>query len=146
LHLIGPLQTNKLREAIRLFDTIETLDREKLARALASERDQGRRIPRCFVQVNIGAESQKAGIALSEVDDFIRLCRDELGLPVEGLMCIPPLDEAPAPFFALLGEIARRTGIAELSMGMSGDYEIAVKLGATHVRVGSAIFGSRAAA
>jgi hypothetical protein len=146
LHLIGPLQTNKLREAIRLFDTIETLDREKLARALASERDQGRRIPRCFVQVNIGAEPQKAGIALAEVDAFIRLCRDELELPVEGLMCIPPLDEAPAPFFALLGEIARRNDIATLSMGMSGDYEIAVKLGATHVRVGSAIFGARTAA
>jgi pyridoxal phosphate enzyme (YggS family) len=146
LHLIGPLQTNKLREAIRLFDTIETLDREKLAQALAAERDQGRRIPRCFVQVNIGAEPQKAGIALAEVDAFIRLCRDELELPVEGLMCIPPLDEAPAPYFALLGEIARRNDIATLSMGMSGDYEIAVKLGATHVRVGSAIFGARTAA
>ena len=144
LHLIGPLQTNKLREAIRLFDTIETLDREKLARALASERDRGRRIPRCFVQVNIGAEPQKAGVALADIDGFVRLCRDELGLPIEGLMCIPPLDEAPAPYFALLGDIARRNDIAELSMGMSGDYEIAVKLGATHVRVGSAIFGARA--
>ncbi|MDZ4735733.1 MAG: YggS family pyridoxal phosphate-dependent enzyme [Rhodospirillaceae bacterium] len=143
LHLIGPLQTNKRREAIRLFDTIETLDREKLARALVAERDQGRLLPRCFIQVNIGEEVQKAGIALAEVDGFIRLCRDELALPIDGLMCIPPQDEAPAPFFALLGEIARRNDIATLSMGMSCDYEIAVKLGATHVRVGSAIFGAR---
>ncbi|MEX0808669.1 MAG: YggS family pyridoxal phosphate-dependent enzyme [Dongiaceae bacterium] len=146
LHLIGPLQTNKLREAIRLFDVIETLDREKLARALVAERERGLRLPRCFIQINIGEEAQKAGIAPLEADAFIRLCRDELALPIDGLMCIPPQGEAPAPFFALLGEIARRNNIATLSMGMSGDYEIAVKLGATHVRVGSAIFGARGAA
>jgi PLP dependent protein len=143
LHLIGPLQTNKVRDAVRLFDAIETLDREKLARALVNEREQGRRIPHCFIQVNIGEEAQKAGVLPAEADRFIRLCRDDLALPVEGLMCIPPVDEAPAPFFALLGEIARRNDIAGLSMGMSGDYEIAVKLGATHVRVGNAIFGAR---
>jgi hypothetical protein len=146
LHLIGPLQTNKVRDAIGLFDAIETLDREKLARALVRERDKGVRIPTCFIQVNIGEEPQKAGIAPAEVDAFIRLCRDEFALPVAGLMAIPPLDEAPAPYFALLAEMARRNDIAQLSMGMSGDYEIAVKLGATHVRVGSAIFGARPAA
>jgi len=143
LHLIGPLQTNKLRDAIGLFDTIETLDREKLARAMVRERDKGRHIPPCYVQVNVGEEDQKAGIAPDAADDFIRLCRDELDLPVRGLMCIPPLEEPPAPYFALLAEIAKRNGIDILSMGMSGDYEIAVKLGATHVRVGTAIFGVR---
>lgn len=143
LHLIGPLQTNKLRDALGLFDVIETLDREKLARAMVKERDRGRPVPTCFIQVNIGEEDQKAGIAPDAVDDFIRLCRDELALPVEGLMCIPPVDENPAPYFALLAEIARRNNISVLSMGMSGDYEIAVKLGATHVRVGTAIFGAR---
>jgi pyridoxal phosphate enzyme (YggS family) len=143
LHLIGPLQTNKLRDALGLFDVIETLDREKLARAMVREREKGQSIPTCFIQVNIGEEKQKAGIAPDAVDDFIRLCRDELALPVEGLMCIPPVDENPAPYFALLAGIARRNNISVLSMGMSGDYEIAVKLGATHVRVGTAIFGAR---
>lgn len=143
LHLIGPLQTNKLRDAIGLFDVIETLDREKLADELVKEREKGRRLPACYVQVNIGEEPQKAGIAPEEADGFIRHCRDALALPVEGLMCIPPLDDAPAPYFALLAEIAARNDIDALSMGMSGDYEIAIKLGATHVRIGTAIFGNR---
>jgi pyridoxal phosphate enzyme (YggS family) len=143
LHLIGPLQTNKLRDAIGLFDAIETLDREKLAQEMVRERDKGRRLPACYVQVNIGEEPQKAGIAPAEADGFIRHCRDALALPVEGLMCIPPLDDAPAPYFALLAEIAARNDIEMLSMGMSGDYEIAIKLGATHVRIGTAIFGDR---
>jgi pyridoxal phosphate enzyme (YggS family) len=143
LHLIGPLQTNKLRDAIGLFDAIETLDREKLAQEMVRERDKGRRLPACYVQVNIGEEPQKAGIAPAEADGFIRHCRDALALPVEGLMCIPPLDDAPAPYFALLAEIAARNDVDVLSMGMSGDYEIAIKLGATHVRIGTAIFGER---
>ena len=143
LHLVGPLQTNKLRDAIGLFDVIETLDREKLADEMVKERDKGRRLPPCYVQVNIGEEPQKAGIAPAEADDFIRHCRDDLALPVAGLMCIPPHEDAPAPYFALLAEIAARNNIDVLSMGMSGDYEIAIKLGATHVRVGTAIFGTR---
>jgi pyridoxal phosphate enzyme (YggS family) len=143
LHLVGPLQTNKLRDAIGLFDVIETLDREKLADEMVKERDKGRRLPPCYVQVNIGEEPQKAGIAPAEADDFIRHCRDDLALPVTGLMCIPPHEDAPAPYFALLAEIAARTNIDALSMGMSGDYEIAIKLGATHVRIGTAIFGTR---
>jgi pyridoxal phosphate enzyme (YggS family) len=143
LHLIGPLQTNKLRDAIGLFDVIETLDREKLAQELVREREKGRRLPPCYIQVNIGEEPQKAGIPPAEADAFIRHCRDGLALPIEGLMCIPPLDDAPAPYFALLDEIAARNDIETLSMGMSGDYEIAIKLGATHVRVGTAIFGTR---
>jgi len=143
LHLIGPLQTNKARVAVALFDVIETLDRPKLARALAKEMAaQGRR-PACFIQVNTGEEPQKAGIAPAEADALIALARDELGLPVEGLMCIPPLDEEPALHFALLREIARRNGLAKLSMGMSGDFETAIRFGATHVRVGTAIFGPR---
>ncbi len=143
LHLVGPLQTNKLRDAIGLFDAIETLDRAKLADEMVRERDKGRRLPSCYIQVNIGEEPQKAGIAPDEADAFIRHCRDDLALPVEGLMCIPPHDDAPAPYFALLSEIAARNGIDNLSMGMSGDYEIAIKLGATHVRIGTAIFGAR---
>ena len=144
LHLIGPLQTNKVREAVRLFDAIETVDREKLARALAAEMaKQGRRLD-CFIQVNTGEELQKAGVPPREADAFIALCRDELGLAVLGLMCIPPVDEEPALHFALLREIARRNGLACLSMGMSADFEIAIRYGATHVRVGSAIFGERA--
>ncbi len=144
LHLVGPLQTNKLRDAIGLFDVIETLDREKLADEMVKERDKGRRLPPCYVQVNIGEEPQKAGNAPDEADDFIRHCRDGLALPVEGLMCIPPHEDAPAPYFALLSEIATRNNIDVLSMGMSGDFEIAIKLGATHVRIGTAIFGTRA--
>jgi len=143
LHLIGPLQTNKAREAVALFDAIESLDRPKLADALAKEMARAGRRPRCFIQVNTGEEQQKAGISPRDADAFIAYCRDELGLPVEGLMCIPPLEEEPSPHFALLREIARRNGLSGLSMGMSGDYELAIRLGATHVRVGTAVFGER---
>src|SRR4051812_29218653 len=143
LHLIGPLQTNKVKDAVALFDAIQTVDREKLARALAAEMQRQNRRPDLFVQVNIGEEPQKAGIAPREADAFIALCRGDLDLPIVGLMCIPPADRQPAPYFALLREIARRNGLAGLSMGMSGDYESAIRLGATLVRVGTAIFGTR---
>ena len=144
LHLIGPLQTNKVRNAVRLFDAIETVDRPKLADALAREMAaQDRRID-CYIQVNTGEEAQKAGVMPGDADDFIRYCRDKCGLPVKGLMCIPPLDEEPALHFAFLREIARRNGIDGLSMGMSADYEVAIDFGATLVRVGTAIFGQRA--
>lgn len=143
LHLIGPLQTNKVKEAVALFDVIETVDREKLARALAAEMERQGRRPDCYLQVNTGEEAQKAGVPPQEVDGFVALCRDELGLPVKGLMCIPPVDEPPAPHFALLAELAERHDLPVLSMGMSGDYEIAIGIGATHVRVGTAIFGDR---
>ncbi len=143
LHLIGPLQTNKVKEAVALFDVIETLDREKLAVEIAKEIARAGRAPKLYVQVNTGAEPQKAGILPGETDDFIRLCRETHGLIISGLMCIPPADEPPSPHFALLGEIARRNGITTLSMGMSADYDPAIQLGATHVRVGSAIFGAR---
>jgi len=143
LHLIGPLQTNKVKEAVALFDVIETVDRPKLADALMREMERAGRRPGCFVQVNTGEESQKAGVMPAEADAFIRDCRERLRLPVRGLMCIPPFDQEPSPHFALLREIARRHGLAELSMGMSGDFEIAIRLGATHVRVGTAIFGAR---
>ena len=142
LHLIGPLQTNKAKEAVALFDVIETLDRPKLARALKKEMDKQDRFPRCFVQVNTGEEEQKAGIPPKEAEAFVADCK-EMGLPVEGLMCIPPLDEDPAIHFAFLRELARRCGLEKLSMGMSGDYETAVKFGATHLRVGTALFGAR---
>lgn len=143
LHLIGPLQTNKARDAVAFFDVIETVDREKLARVLADEiRRQGRAI-RLYVQVNIGEEPQKAGIAPAEADAFIARCRGELGLNIEGLMCIPPAQGDPAPYFAALRVIAERNGLEKLSMGMSDDFEIAIAEGATSVRVGSAIFGSR---
>lgn len=143
LHLIGPLQTNKARDAVAFFDVIETVDREKLARVLADEiRRQGRAI-RLYVQVNIGEEPQKAGIAPAEADAFIALCRGELGLNIEGLMCIPPAQDDPSPHFAALRAIAERNGLKKLSMGMSDDFEIAIAEGATSVRVGSAIFGSR---
>jgi pyridoxal phosphate enzyme (YggS family) len=143
LHLIGPLQTNKAREAVSFFDVIETLDREKLARALADEvQKQGRR-PRLYVQVNTGAEPQKAGVAPVEADAFIAACRKVWDLEPEGLMCIPPVDEPPGPHFALLAKIAARNGLARLSMGMSGDFEMAIAFGATSVRVGSAVFGAR---
>lgn len=144
LHLIGPLQTNKVREAVALFDVIETLDRERLAAALAREIDKQGRAPRLLVEVNTGAEPQKAGVSPEETADFVRRCRDTHGLSIEGLMAIPPLDEAPAPHFALLARIARELGLKTVSMGMSADYEIAIAHGATHVRVGSAIFGERA--
>jgi PLP dependent protein len=143
LHLIGPLQSNKAADAVALFDVIETLDRPKLACALAEAMAKHNRRPLCLIQVNTGAEPQKSGIPPEEADALIALCRDELKLPVAGLMCIPPLDEEPSLHFALLGEIARRNGLAELSMGMSGDFEIAAAFGATWVRVGTAIFGAR---
>jgi pyridoxal phosphate enzyme (YggS family) len=143
LHLIGPLQTNKVREAVALFDVIETLDRPRLAEALAAEMARTGRRPACFVQVNTGEEPQKAGIAPSAAGAFIADCRDRLGLPIAGLMCIPPLDELPAVHFAFLRELARRHGVAQLSMGMSADFETAIAFGATHVRVGTAIFGER---
>ncbi|QEX19916.1 YggS family pyridoxal phosphate enzyme [Hypericibacter terrae] len=143
LHLIGPLQSNKVADAIALFDVIESLDREKLARALAAERDKGKRLPRLYIQVNTGEEEQKAGIGPKEAPAFIALCRDSLGLPVEGLMCIPPVDEEPAPHFALLAQLARQQGLPAISMGMSGDFEVAIRFGATHVRIGTAIFGER---
>lgn len=143
LHLIGPLQSNKAKEAVATFDVIHTVDRQKIARALKSEMEkQGRELP-CFVQVNTGEEPQKAGVAPGETDDFIAFCRDEVGLKIIGLMCIPPVEEAPGPHFALLRKIAERNGLAELSMGMSSDFETAVSFGASYVRVGSAIFGAR---
>jgi len=133
-----------VREAVQLFDVIESVDRERLARELAKEMAKLDRRPRLYIQVNTGEEPQKAGIPPLEADGFIRLCREELGLVVEGLMCIPPADEEPGPHFALLAKIAARNGLARLSMGMSGDYEIGVQFGATSVRVGTAIFGRRA--
>lgn len=143
LHLIGPLQTNKAREAVSLFDCIETLDREKLARTLGKEIQAAGKAPELFVQVNTGLEPQKAGIEPQELEGFIQTCRTIYDLPVTGLMCIPPVDEEPALHFALLAKLAGRNGLAKLSMGMSGDFETAIELGATHVRVGSAIFGAR---
>jgi pyridoxal phosphate enzyme (YggS family) len=144
LHLIGPLQTNKVKDAVAHFDVIETVDRPRLAEALAREMSRsGRRLP-CYIEVNTGEEPQKAGVLPGEADEFIAECRDRLELPVVGLMGIPPHDESPAPYFALLREIARRNGLAGLSMGMSADYETAIRFGATHVRVGTAIFGARA--
>ena len=143
LHLVGPLQSNKAGDAVAMFDVIEVLDREKLAREIAAQmRAQGRR-PACLVQVNTGEEAQKSGVMPSDADDFIVFCRDECGIDVTGLMCIPPIDEEPAMHFALLSTIAARNGLAELSMGMSGDFEQAIALGATSVRVGTAIFGER---
>ena len=143
LHMIGPIQSNKARDVVALFDVIETLDRPKLAEVLAREMARQDRHPACFVQVNTGEEAQKAGVWPGDADSFIKACRDELGLPVVGLMAIPPEDEEPSPHFALLAKIAERNGLSQLSMGMSADFEIAVQFGATHVRVGSAIFGER---
>jgi pyridoxal phosphate enzyme (YggS family) len=143
LHLIGPLQSNKTKETVALFDVVETIDREKIAAALAAEiRKQGK-TPRLYVQVNTGSEPQKAGIEPREAVAFVKRCRDVHGLAVEGLMCIPPLEENPGPHFALLEKLAREADLEELSMGMSGDYELAIAFGATSVRVGSAIFGAR---
>lgn len=145
LHLIGPLQTNKVRDAVAICDVIETVDRPRLAEALAREMARsGRRLP-CLIEVNTGEEPQKSGVLPAAADDFIIECRDRLGLPVEGLMCVPPLDEEPALHFALLREIARRTGLGALSMGMTADFEKAIRFGATHVRIGTAIFGAREA-
>jgi PLP dependent protein len=143
VHLIGPLQTNKVKQAVALFDAIQTVDRPKLARALATEMARTDRFLDCFVQINVGEEEQKAGVAPTEADDFITMCWDELKLPVRGLMCIPPADEEPAPYFALMNRIAERNGLTELSMGMSADYDVAIEFGATMVRVGTAIFGVR---
>ncbi|MEI9404640.1 YggS family pyridoxal phosphate-dependent enzyme [Mesorhizobium argentiipisi] len=143
LHLIGPLQSNKAKEAVALFDVIETVDREKIAAELSKEMARQGRAPKLYVQVNTGSEPQKAGIEPREAVAFVKRCRDVHGLAIEGLMCIPPADENPGPNFALLDKLAREAGVAKLSMGMSGDYEIAIAFGATSVRVGSAIFGSR---
>ncbi|WP_259781805.1 YggS family pyridoxal phosphate-dependent enzyme [Aestuariispira ectoiniformans] len=143
LHLIGPLQTNKVKQALELFDVIQTVDRPKLAKALAKEMEKLDKHPKCFIQVNTGEEEQKAGVLPKDADAFIKECRDDLGLPVVGLMCIPPVDAEPSLHFALLKKIAERNGLSELSMGMSGDFEVAVQFGATYVRVGSAIFGKR---
>ena len=143
LHLIGPLQSNKAREAVEAFDVIETIDRERIAAALAREIDKSGKRPRLFVEVNTGGEPQKAGVLPEGADAFIALCRDTYGLTIEGLMAIPPADEPASPHFALLGVIAKRNRVNELSMGMSSDWPLAVQLGATYVRVGSAIFGSR---
>lgn len=146
LHLIGPLQTNKVADAVRLFDVIETVDRPKLAAALAAEMTKtGRRLP-CFIEINTGEEPQKAGIAPRDADAFIAECRDRHRLQIIGLMCVPPLNESPTPHFSLLRDIAARNRLQRLSMGMSSDFEEAIRCGATSVRVGTAIFGSRPAA
>jgi PLP dependent protein len=143
LHLVGSLQSNKARDAVGLFDAIHSLDRVSLAEALAKEIARQARRPTLFVEINTGAEAQKSGVPPKEADDFLAACRDRYGLTVSGLMCIPPFDEAPAPHFALTAQIARRNGLKLLSMGMSADFETAIAFGATHVRVGTAIFGAR---
>ncbi len=143
LHLVGPLQSNKVNDAVAVFDVIESVDRPKIAQALAREFDRtGKRLG-CFLQVNTGEEPQKAGVLPADVDAFVKSCRDDLALDVRGLMCIPPVDDEPALHFALLAKMAERNGLKGLSMGMSGDYQTAIRLGATHVRVGTAIFGER---
>jgi len=144
LHLIGPLQSNKAKEAVALFDAIHSVDRASLCEALAKEIDKQGRSPLLFVEINTGAEPQKAGVLPQDADDFLKKCRDGYGLEIAGLMCIPPLEEAPGPHFALTNKIAQRNGLKLLSMGMSADFVTAIQLGATHVRVGSAIFGGRA--
>ena len=143
LHLIGPLQSNKAKEAVALFDVIHTIDREKIARAIADEISRQGRTLRLFVQVNTGEEPQKAGVMPREAKAFVEFCREELKLPIVGLMCIPPVDEEPAVHFAFLAKLAKEAGVQGLSMGMSSDFETAIAFGATHVRVGSAIFGGR---
>src|SRR5580692_2057154 len=143
LHLIGPLQSNKAKEAVALFDAIHSVDRPSICEALAKEIVSQKRRPELFVQINTGEEPQKAGVAPSEADDFLARCRDTHGLVISGLMCIPPVNEPPAPHFALTTKIAARNGLKNLSMGMSADYAIAIQFGATHIRVGSAIFGKR---
>jgi len=143
LHLVGPLQSNKAKEAVALFDAIHSVDRPSLCEALAKEIARQNRHPLLFVQVNTGAEPQKAGVLPENADAFLRRCREDYGLEISGLMCIPPIDEAPAPHFALTAKIAKRNGLKLLSMGMSADFATAVQFGATHVRVGSAIFGER---
>lgn len=143
VHMIGPLQSNKARDAVALFDVIQSLDRESLAKELAREIERAGKAPELIVQVNTGAEPQKGGVLPSEADAFLELCRSRYSLAIAGLMCIPPAEDQPSPHFALLGKIAKRNGLPILSMGMSADYEAAIQLGATHVRVGSAIFGAR---
>lgn len=143
LHMIGPLQSNKARDAVALFDVIQSLDRESLAKELAREINRAGKAPELIVQVNTGAEPQKGGVLSGDVDAFLNLCRSRYGLTITGLMCIPPAEDPPSPHFALLGKIAERNGLTILSMGMSADYEAAIQLGATYVRVGSAIFGAR---
>ena len=143
VHMIGPLQSNKARDAVALFDVIQSVDRESLAKELAREIERTGKAPLLIVQVNTGAEPQKGGVLPGEADAFLELCRSRYGLTIAGLMCIPPADDPPSPHFALLGKIAERNGLETLSMGMSADYEAAIQLGATHVRVGSAIFGAR---
>jgi PLP dependent protein len=143
LHLIGPLQSNKAKEAVALFDAIHSVDRPSICEALAKEIENQKRCPELFVQLNIGEEPQKAGVAPADADGFIAACRDKYGLSISGLMCIPPVNEAPAPYFALTAKIAARNDLTKLSMGMSADFAIAIQFGATHVRVGSAIFGHR---
>jgi pyridoxal phosphate enzyme (YggS family) len=143
LHLIGPLQSNKVRDAVALFDVIETIDRPKLARAVADEMARSGRRPLVLIQVNTGREPQKAGIEPEQLDAMVAVCRDEYRLPLAGLMCIPPAEEDPTPHFRMLADMAARHGLAVISMGMSGDFETAITEGATHVRVGSAIFGHR---
>ena len=143
LHLIGPLQSNKAKEAVALFDAIHSVDRPSICQALAKEIESQNKHPQLFVQINTGEEPQKAGVAPGEADAFIASCRDKYGLVISGLMCIPPLNEAPAPHFALTAKIAARNGLKNLSMGMSADFATAIQFGATHVRVGSAIFGHR---
>ena len=143
LHLVGPLQSNKARDAVALFDAIHSLDRDSLAAALAKEMARQSRGPALFVEINTGAEPQKAGVLPQDADGFIAACRERHGLAIAGLMCIPPFEEAPAPHFALTAQIARRNGLSLLSMGMSADFKIAIAFGATHVRVGTAIFGAR---
>ena len=143
VHMIGPLQSNKARDAVALFDVIQSLDRESLAKELAREIERAGKAPGLIVQVNTGAEPQKGGVLPGEADAFLELCRSRYGLTIAGLMCIPPADDPPSPHFALLGKIAKRNGLPILSMGMSADYEAAIQLGATHVRVGRAIFGAR---
>jgi pyridoxal phosphate enzyme (YggS family) len=143
LHLIGPLQSNKAKEAVALFDAIHSVDRTSICEALAKEINSQKKSPELFVQLNTGEEPQKAGVAPDEADGFIASCRDKYGLAISGLMCIPPVNDAPAPHFALTAKIAARNGLKNLSMGMSADFAIAIQFGATHVRVGSAIFGAR---
>ncbi|MEI5668860.1 YggS family pyridoxal phosphate-dependent enzyme [Bosea sp. CCNWLW174] len=143
VHMIGPLQSNKARDAVALFDVIQSLDRESLAKELAREIERAGKAPLLIVQLNTGAEPQKGGVLPGEADAFLELCRSRYGLTIAGLMCIPPAHDPPSPHFALLGKIAERNGLETLSMGMSADYEAAIQLGATHVRVGSAIFGAR---
>jgi PLP dependent protein len=144
LHLIGPLQSNKAKDAVALFDAIHSVDRVSLCEALGKEIGKQKRQPVLFVEINTGAETQKAGVLPQDADGFLAACRDQFGLRISGLMCIPPLDEAPGPHFALTAKIAKRNGLKLLSMGMSADFSAAIALGATHVRVGSAIFGERA--